>query len=354
MRLRALACVLLALTSLLPPALAEYTIGIEQVQPLRPEPGDTVVFKVTMANELRWSRVLKAKVVSPEGRVWNIKDINYRAGEGIIHSEYIAWWVPEDAPEGNYTLEVVTPESVFQAAVFRVFRYPKLSYSDNILTNLGTAPARDVELWASNYYRYLGELLPRESLYVAPEWPEQADQLLVTYRYDERYNETFPIIAALRPRISTSLVNNTFHVNISSPQLLMNLRLKVLRDLPVRVKSFNDTLEQRYKPVSFLLLGQDTLYLGDILNISAHFEIMPHDEYVSIPLMVQWHRGEEILVYSGKANVPPPEAPQINVSALKIPEKEEPIPNLLIITSLVVSALIGGWWLWKKRQGKEQ
>jgi hypothetical protein len=354
MNIRALACILFTLASLLPQVWTDYTIGIEQIQPLSPEPGDTVVFKITMANEVRWSRVLKAKVISPDGRIWNIKDSNYRAGEGIIHSEYIAWRVPEDALVGNYTLEVVTPESVFQAATFRVFRYPKLSYSDNVLTNLGTAPARDVELWASSYYRYLGELLPRESVYIAPDWPEQADQLLVTYRYDKSYNESYPITAALQPRISTSLANNTFHVNVTSEQALKNLRLKVLPELPVRIKSVNDTMEQRYKPVSFLLLGQDTLYLGDTQEARAHFEIMPLGEYVSIPLLVQWHGGEELLTYSGKTNVSPPESPRLNVSALGIPEKNESRPPLLIIVSLIIIACIGGWLLWKRRQEKEQ
>lgn len=354
MKIRALTCILFTLASLLPQVWADYTIGIEQIQPLSPEPGDTVVFKITMANEVRWSRVLKAEVISPDGRIWNIKDINYRAGDGIIHSEYIAWRVPKDALEGNYTLEVVNPESIFQQAVFRIFRYPKLSYSMNILTNLGTAPAREIELRASNYYHFLGELAPRESVYIAPDWPEQADQLLVTYRYDKIYNESYPIIAALKPHVSTSLANNTFHVNITTEQALKNLRLKVLPELPVRIKSVNETMERRYKPVSFLLLGQDTLYLGDTSNTNAHFEIMPLGEYVSIPLLVQWHGGEEFLIYSGKTSILPPEAPKLNVSALKIPEKNESRPPLLITAFLIIIACIGGWLLWKRRQGKEQ
>ena len=335
---------------LLPTAAADYTIGIQQVQPLQPEPGDIAVFKVTVANEPRWSRVLNARVISPDGRVFELANIRYvdRPGSDIIHSEYVSWEVPRDALEGNYTLEVNTPEGVFISTTFRIFRFPKLAFSDNVLTNFGTAPAKEVEVRSINYYRFLGDLAVNQSIYL--DLPPDAAQIEVTYRYGRRYNETFPITALPQKlRITTDFKDNVFYVNVSSEKLIENLELKILSEIPRRIKSVNDTHELRYYPLSFLVLGQDYLYIGDAQEASARFAIYSQEDFIQIPLLASWRGGEQLVTWSGLVNLSSPEPPMLNVSSYTPEQKQRKIPLLPLSLILIAATGVSGWWMWKRK-----
>lgn len=342
---------LLLLVSILQAAAADYTIGIQQVQPLQPEPGDTVVFKVTVANEPRWSRVLNARVISPEGRIFELANIRYvdRAGSDIIHSEYVSWEVPGNAIEGNYTLEVNTPENVFVSTTFRVFRFPKLAFSGNVLTNFGTAPAKEVEVRATNYYRFLGDLALNQSLYL--DLPPDITQIEVTYRYGKRHNETFPVTALPQKlRITTDFKDNIFHVNMSSEKLIENLELRILSEIPRRIKSVNDTHELRYYPISFIVSGQDYLYIGDAQEASARFAIYPQEAFIQIPLLASWRGGEQLVTWSGLVNVST-SAPVLNVSNFApAPARQQPLAHVLPALLILIAAICAvGWWMWKKK-----
>ena len=118
----AVTLVLLFLVAVLPsPGHAAYRIGVEQLQPETPVPGDTVVFKVTLVNEASWSDVIHVEVVSSDGVVYPLSTIRYRAGDYIPSTAYVSFDIPEDALAGNYTLSIRSDDRVYNEAKFYVF-----------------------------------------------------------------------------------------------------------------------------------------------------------------------------------------------------------------------------------------
>lgn len=337
---------LVALITTLPqPGQGEYTMGAQLIQPLKPEPGDVVVFKVTLANEPRWSRVLKARVVSPDGVVYELAGIRYvdRPGSTIIHEEYLTWQVPEDAPRGNYTLEVNTPENVFLSTTFRVFRHPKLIYEDGVVKNVGTAPARATEARAkaceecpSGFYQYLGNIEAGEELRLRPP-RGNFTVLQLSYRYDRVYSESFPIDRERHELIvSTRYENGSFTVTVGGD---LSAEIEVLREIPVRVRESRSGHETRFIPVKFRLQGQSYAY-GE----KAVFHIIPDDDYIEIPVRIRARNMEKLVIWSGRVGRKKAEQPMVQ------PEKEAPEYRLIALGALVVLALAGSSYAWLRRR----
>ncbi len=319
---------------LIPSISADYTIGIYQVQPLQPEPGDTVVFKVTVANEPRWSRVLSARVISPDGRVFELASIRYvdRAGSDIVHSEHVSWKVPKDALEGNYTLEVSTPENVFLKTTFWVFRFPKIIYSEGLIKNVGYSTAREVEVRASpcdkcssTFYKYLGELEAGQSKQVELR-KGNSTKLEVSYRYDKIYSSSFPITkerAALS--IHTAYENGTFSVFADS-----NSEIEILREIPVKVKQTQTDFEIRFLPVKFKVLRQNVLS-----GRAATFQILPEADFIEIPVRVRTEEEEKLVIWSGQVPQKAAETPETKLQQSSFDYRSAFIFVLIALTALL-------------------
>jgi hypothetical protein len=118
------------------PGHAIYRIGVEQLQPVKPFPGDTVVFKLTLVNEASWSDVIYVEVISPDGIVYPAGTIRYRAGDYIPSTAYVSFEVPEDALAGNYTLSLRSSDHIYNEARFYVFeREVSGFYIDTVFSN---------------------------------------------------------------------------------------------------------------------------------------------------------------------------------------------------------------------------
>ena len=116
-----------------------YYIAVKQLQPEKPYPGDTVVFKVTLVNEASWKDMIIAEAVSPDGIVYRLDAIRYRAGNYLPSTAYISFDIPEDALTGNYTLSFRSHDYIYNEAKFYVFEkevtgfFINTSFSNNTL-----------------------------------------------------------------------------------------------------------------------------------------------------------------------------------------------------------------------------
>lgn len=116
-----------------------YYIAVKQLQPEKPYPGDTVVFKVTLVNEASWKDALNVEAVSPDGIVYPLGTIRYRAGNYLPSTAYVSFDIPEDAISGNYTLSLRSHDYIYNEANFYVFEkevtgfFINTSFSNNTL-----------------------------------------------------------------------------------------------------------------------------------------------------------------------------------------------------------------------------